>query len=68
MTDNVLSYAKIEVSRCRRSIDRGGDRVFWKDRLESAAKKLETAAAFLRMQITAIESVVDEGTGKDTGA
>lgn len=54
VTDDEISLARLEVRRCQRNVDAGGDCAFWMRRLESAAKRLEAAAAILRMQIAAL--------------
>ena len=49
-----LAGARVEVSRCRRALDGGSPPRFWFRRLTEAAKRLEAAAAILRMQAESI--------------
>lgn len=50
-----LRAARVEAVRCARAIEKGGAPAFWRNRLETAAKQLEAAAAILRMELAAIQ-------------
>lgn len=54
--DDQLAACRREVRRCQAAVDNGYPPAMWIRRLGDGAKKLEAAAAILRMQIAALES------------
>lgn len=54
-----LQLARTEVERCKRNLERGGDRAFWRKRLYALAKSLHDAQVRVMDQIREITDEVE---------